>query len=601
VSAVGALAETGRDPRVAWACRVALLLAVVGVFGTWRESRPVSLDGLEGPHNGWLVIIFALIALAGMRASTRGSWLGIVTVAGSAGVMLFTAIDDLVNDESVLGGSSAWGIWLTIVASAALAGAAVFAAVERIRGSGPVFAAPPTGAPPATDGWWPRTVAGFNRWWRPVLAVVGILLAAFFFVLSRQVLAIVEKPSWPPPASAITAADAQLATERFVARSDVSPADVGVPFAWSTAATIDPWPEGKNFFPRIFADIEKARSSVHILMFGWREGTVGPELASLLERKLNEGVEVRIILDSQGTKPYGPTKPMFTKLADAGAQIVVNDVLPLDKDGLYPDHQKVDWSQDDVGRADHRKLYVIDGKVAWIGGAGVEDHFENGQFHDVMVRVTGNVVRQAQALFLMSFHAHDGPLPDNLSKYFPVQPEPGRIPIAILQTVPGGFTSADQAISELIDHARTRLDLMNPYFTDAAMIQRVIAAAKRGVKVRIVVSQTSNNPQASYALKYHYSDLLHAGVQIWEYPGAVVHAKLVLADNTVVFGTVNFDAWSLYRNYEVAMMARSGDVADLFESRIFAPDIAHSVPGTPPGGVVSGAKEWLWDQLAYFL
>ena len=147
-----------------------------------------------------------------------------------------------------------------------------------------------------------------------------------------------------------------------------------------------------------------------------------------------------------------------------------------------------DWRQDDVGRADHRKLYVIDGKVAWTGGAGIEDHFENGGFHDVMARVTGNVVRQAQALFLMGFAAHGGPLPADLSKFFPEQPEPGTIPIALLQTVPGGFVSATQAIRELIDHARTRLDIMNPYFTDEDIIQRVVAAAKRGVKVRIVVS-----------------------------------------------------------------------------------------------------------------
>jgi cardiolipin synthase len=112
----------------------------------------------------------------------------------------------------------------------------------------------------------------------------------------------------------------------------------------------------------------------------------------------------------------------------------------------------------------------------------------------------------------------------------------------------------------------------------------VIAAAKRGVKVRIVVSQTSNNPQATAALKYHYGSLIHAGVQIWEYPGAVVHAKLVVADDTVVFGTVNFDAWSLYRNYEVAMMASSTSVAALFEERVFGPDIARSHAGTPPSG-----------------
>ena len=256
-----------------------------------------------------------------------------------------------------------------------------------------------------------------RRWWKPVIAVLGLVLAAFFFVVYQQVLTIVQKPSWPPGRGAITAAGAQVATERFVAGSR-KPDEVGVPFAWSTAATIDPWPEGKNFFPRIFDDIEKAHSTVNILMFGWREGTVGMEMTNLLLRKMEEGVEVRVLLDASGSKPYSDAKAMFTKLADAGAQIVVNDTLPPDKDGLYP-NGSFDWRQDDVGRADHRKLYVIDGNVAWTGGAGIEDHFENGGFHDVMVRVTGNVLRQAQALFLMSFAAHDGPLPADLSKFFP--------------------------------------------------------------------------------------------------------------------------------------------------------------------------------------
>ena len=434
-----------------------------------------------------------------------------------------------------------------------------------------------------------------------MLAVVGILFAAFFFLVSRQVLAIVQKPSWPPGRDAITSAGAQLATQKFAARSNLSPSDVGVPFAWSTAATIDPWPEGKNFFPRIFADVRAAKSTVDILMFGWREGDMGTELSSILEQKMKEGVEVRILVDAAGSKPYGPAKAMFTELADAGAQIVVNDTYPLDREGLYPSHLTVDWTQDDVGRADHRKLYVVDGKIAWIGGAGVEDHFENGGFHDIMVRVTGNVVRQAQSVFLMSFRAQGGPLPADLSKFFPTQPDPGTTPIAVLETVPGGFISATQAIRQLIDHAKTRIDIENPYFTDSDMIQRVIAAAKRGVKVRVVVSQSSNNPQATAALKYHYADMLHAGIKIYEYPHAVVHAKVIVVDDTVVFGTVNFDAWSLYRNYEISMMARSAAAVNLVEQRLFDPDIAKSVPGSAPGGVESWVKDWLWDRLAYFL
>ena len=132
---------------------------------------------------------------------------------------------------------------------------------------------------------------------------------------------------------------------------------------------------------------------------------------------------MRVIVDGFGSRPYKQAREMFTGLAAAGAQIVVNDVFPLDRDGLYPDGQRLDWRQDEVGRADHRKLYVIDGAVAWTGGAGIEDHFENGGFHDVMVRVTGDVVRQAQAAFLTSFHGHGGAAAARLS---PVLPGAGR-------------------------------------------------------------------------------------------------------------------------------------------------------------------------------
>ncbi|HEY6076693.1 MAG TPA: phosphatidylserine/phosphatidylglycerophosphate/cardiolipin synthase family protein, partial [Gaiella sp.] len=313
------------------------------------------------------------------------------------------------------------------------------------------------------------------------------------------------------------------------------------------------------------------------------------------------GVEVRVIVDRFGSRPYQEAQEMFTRLADAGAQIVVNDVFPIDRDGLFPDDRSFDWRQDEVGRADHRKLYVIDGKVAWTGGAGIEDHFENGGFHDVMVRVTGDVVRQAQAAFLTSFRGHGGPLPDDLSRHFPEPTDAGETPIAVAQVIPGGFVAASQALREQIDGARRRLDVMNPYVTDRDMIERVLAAARRGVRVRLVVSETSNNKQASAALRHRYSDLIAAGVEIWELPGTVVHAKVVVADDVVSFGTVNLDSWALYRNSEIMMLARSAEAAALFEERLFEPDIARSSRGEPPSGTRERLESWLWDKLTSFL
>ena len=123
------------DRRIALVCHGTIVVAIVGVFGTWRSAGAVSLDGFDGPHNGWLVIIFALIALAGIRSVARRGWLGIVLVIGCAAAMLVAGAQSVVDDGDVLGGSSGWGVWLTIAASAALAGVTVYAAVMRIRGS----------------------------------------------------------------------------------------------------------------------------------------------------------------------------------------------------------------------------------------------------------------------------------------------------------------------------------------------------------------------------------------------------------------------------------------------------------------------------------
>ena len=161
--------------------------------------------------------------------------------------------------------------------------------------------------------------------------------------------------------------------------------------------------------------------------------------------------------------------------------------------------------------------------------------------------------------------------------------------------IPGGHVAASQAIREQIDGARRRLDVMNAYVTDADMIGRILAAARRGVAVRLVVSQASNNTQATAALKHHYGDLAEAGVELWELPGTVVHAKVVVADDVVSFGTVNLDAWALYRNSEITMLARSADTAELFEERLFEPDIARSKRGVPPQGVQERFKSWLWE------
>jgi cardiolipin synthase A/B len=386
--------------------------------------------------------------------------------------------------------------------------------------------------------------------------VLALVAAAVVLVAAhRAVLHVARRPSWPPPPSAVTPSGAAAAVS-----SESGPLE----FAWSTAATLEPWVEGREFFPRIFADVEAARSSVHILMFGWREGEVGMRMTALLERKLAEGVEVRVLVDGMGSKPFKAARAMYTSLAAAGARIVVEDLF-----------------RDQIGRVDHRKLYVIDGAVAWTGGAGIEDHFEDGRFHDLFVRVTGPVVAQLQLVFVASFRWLGGEVRvAELDELFPALDDgDGALRARVLHNAPGRFRPITDEIARLFDGAVETLDVVNPYVTDRGMILRIERAAARGVRVRLFVPAEANNWACASAQHFHHDRLLDAGVRILDYP-TMLHAKAFVRDGEeVIAGTCNLEAWSLKRFFEIDLQLWSAGVAEQFEERFAVPAEAVSAPG----------------------
>ena len=116
--------------RVAW---LAIGLAVIGVFTTWLTDDPVALNGAQGPHNGWLVVIVAALAVFWARSMARGSWVGVVGVAGSAVVIGWTAVENWRDGRDVLGASVGYGLVLVVAASILLGGTAVARCVELLR------------------------------------------------------------------------------------------------------------------------------------------------------------------------------------------------------------------------------------------------------------------------------------------------------------------------------------------------------------------------------------------------------------------------------------------------------------------------------------
>ena len=367
----------------------------------------------------------------------------------------------------------------------------------------------------------------------------------------------------------IAASAARLSTAPRVGRGELALA-----FEQSSASSVELHVEGRNFYPPLLADIASAVSSVHINQFGFRPGTVGDRFAAALISKAQEGVPVRLIVDRQGSDPERGSREFYERLTEAGIQVFVTRATqPRGPRGSLGAGGAIGWNLSGLGHIDHRKVVVVDGRIGWVGGAGIEDHFENGEFHDLFVRVEGPVVAQLQLVFVASMRWLGGEIPTNsVSELFPALDEgPSPVPAVVLHNAPGRFRPITTAIAALIDGAQDTLDVVNPYVTDRGMIKRIVDAAGRGARVRLFVPANPNNWACGAAEQFHHQRLLDAGVQILGYP-KMLHAKAFVADGAhVLVGTCNLEAWSLKRFFEIDIGFESTDLVTQFEERFFAP------------------------------
>ena len=361
-------------------------------------------------------------------------------------------------------------------------------------------------------------------------------------------------------------------------------------FGESSASSAEVLVEGRSFYPRMLEDIAAATSSVHINQFGFRPGAVGDEFAEALAEKAAEGVRVRLVVDRQGSDPEGGSLAFYDRLTAAGVQVCVVRATRLRVPaGPLGGGGATRWNLRGLGHIDHRKVVILDGRVGWVGGAGIEDHFQDGRFHDLFVRVEGPVVAQLQLVFLASLHwLGGGPGPEELDALFPSLDGGGDpIPARVLHNAPGRYRPITDAIARVLDGATETLDVVNPYVTDRGMIRRIERAARRGVRVRLFVPANANNWACAGAQQHHHAKLLDAGVRILDYP-TMLHAKAFVRDGReLLAGTCNLEAWSLKRFFEIDLQLESPAVAAQFDERFSAPAEAVSTPGR----ALSGAKE----------
>jgi cardiolipin synthase len=379
---------------------------------------------------------------------------------------------------------------------------------------------------------------------------------------------------------------------RELLRRPVELSDLALVFSESTASSAEVLVGGTSFYPRLLEDIRAARSSVHINQFGFRPGLVGDRFAEALLAKASEGVPVRLVVDRQGSDPDRGSRAFYDRLLAGGIDVrVVRAVQVRAPSQPVSAGAEPRWNLRQLGNIDHRKVFVIDGRTGWVGGAGIEDHFEDGRFHDLFLRVTGPVVSQLQLVFVATHRWLGGSLAEvELDALFPAHDDvDGAVPATVLHNAPGRYRPITTAIADLLDGARETLDVVNPYVTDRGMIRRIERAARRGVRVRLFVPANANNWACAAAQHFHHAALLDAGVRILEYP-AMLHAKAFVRDGEeVLAGTCNLEAWSLKRFFEIDLLVRSHDLAAQFDERFAAPAELVSAPG----GVLTGHRERL--------
>ena len=411
-----------------------------------------------------------------------------------------------------------------------------------------------------------------------ILLGLGALAAAGGALASSRRNAGKRVPSFPPGPVSLEAGDAAEFAARLADSPIVRKKDVAVSFAPSAARAVEPLLHGTAYFPRMLHDLRAAGSSINMLIYGFKPGDIGSEFRDVLVAKVAEGVPVRLSVDAVGSEVRAGSKDLFRELVEGGVQVVQNRGMFPDVRGPLGPGAPVGWRRENVGHFDHRKFMVVDGRIGWLGGTGIEDHFNDERFTDVMVRFEGPAVRQLQALFVAGWRHQEGPLEADeatMADLFPPDDGPaegpGVAPATLLVNVPGtGHVPISEAYEQVIDAAKRRIDLVNPYISERPIIDRLVEAAERGVAVRIIVPGKPTPPMPAAAFRHNVPRLQAAGATVLFHP-TMAHAKVMVADDLVLVGGCNLDALSLYRNWELNLLLEGEEVAGSFERAIFDP------------------------------
>lgn len=317
--------------------------------------------------------------------------------------------------------------------------------------------------------------------------------------------------------------------------------------------------EDRAYFDTLIAEIEAARCTVHFETFLWKEGELGTRLAEAMVSRARAGVVVRLLLDANGTRGMG--KAVEKRLEEAGCRLRKFHPWHLGNIGVYNER-------------DHRKLAVIDGRAALLGGHCIVDTWQaeegaKDRVVDVSVRLRGPVVHSIQSAFSENWVGTTGELFMG-DTVFPPLERAGDVAIHAAFVKPEGSAPAVKILHHAaICCARERIWIQNPYFLpEPAAIDALGEAVKRGVDVRVLMPSASgsDNPMVQHAGHRNFEKLLRCGVRLIEYPKALLHQKIMTIDGLwCAIGSANFDDRSFETNDEITIAFNDAETARRFD------------------------------------
>lgn len=313
--------------------------------------------------------------------------------------------------------------------------------------------------------------------------------------------------------------------------------------------------DGLATYQAMLKAIEAARDHINVETYIFDNDEIGKGFAAVLMEKQRQGVQVNIIRDSVGT--HATPVDFFQKLMDSGINVLeFNPVNPL--------LAGIKWSPN---QRDHRKLLIVDGSQAFLGGINISSVHSGGSFgqrsrrlassaaawRDTDLKLEGPVVAQLQKLFIATWEKQQGaPLPPK--NYFPPLMAVGSTLVRAIGSAPDELTSQMYTtLLSAIGHARDSVYLTNAYFApDPQLLAALEAAKRRGVDVRLLLPSRTDSWLVFHAGRAYYSKLLKAGVRIFQLRTAILHSKTALIDGVwASVGSTNLDWRSFLHNQEL--------------------------------------------------